>query len=316
MFKLAKYFIKQTILSFFKKGDNYLVQKQIVKNNKILEKVEFEFNEAELKQFIKSCFIENTQTYISTIIDTFNQGVVDSCSHSKYKELGINLDNIKILCLKDYSIFIGLYELNMFQKKMQKFNVDFIFSPYLLIDVNKKNTQNSLYILITDNFVIVLIYEDSIKPKYSNIYQFKLDEETDSLEEHEEIENIDEEIENIDLVDDIEDLEGIDELDENIDSSIDDINDIEDDLSKDENIDDIVEVKNEIETLDFIKNSIKDYYENYSDNFLEYGYIFYDTEISKKLISNIENETFLEIKSEKMDILSTINTLALKEIDV
>ena len=316
MFKLAKYFIKQTLLSFFKKGDNYLVQKQIVKNNKILEKVEFEFNEAELKQFIKSCFIENTQTYISTIIDTFNQGVVDSCSHSKYKELGINLDNIKILCLKDYSIFIGLYELNMFQKKMQKFNVDFIFSPYLLIDVNKKNTQNSLYILITDNFVIVLIYEDSIKPKYSNIYQFKLDEETDSLEEHEEIENIDEEIENIDLVDDIEDLEGIDELDENIDSSIDDINDIEDDLSKDENIDDIVEVKNEIETLDFIKNSIKDYYENYSDNFLEYGYIFYDTEISKKLISNIENETFLEIKSEKMDILSTINSLALKETNV
>ena len=79
MFKLVKYFIKQTLIAFFVKNEKYIVQKQIVKNNKTLEKVEFEFNEEDFINFIKSCFIENTQTYVSTIIDTFNQGVVDSC---------------------------------------------------------------------------------------------------------------------------------------------------------------------------------------------------------------------------------------------
>jgi len=313
MFRLVKYFIKQTLIAFFVKNEKYILQKQIVKNDKILEKTEFEFNEEEFIIFLKSCFIENTQTYVSTIIDTFNQGVVDSCSHSKYKELGINLDNIKILCLKDYSIFIGLYELNTFQKEMKKFNVDFIFSPYLLIDIHKSKTKNSIYILITDSFVVVLIYEDGIKPKYSNIYQFKIDEEN-TLENDSVDDTLSEDIENIDLVDDIEELDDIEDLDEDIESSLDDMDEVN--IDNNENIDDIVEVKNEIETLDFIKNSIKDYYENYSDNFLEYGYLFYDTEISNKLISNIENETFLEIKSEKIDILSAINELALKEIDV
>jgi len=78
----------------------------------------------------------------------------------------------------------------------------------------------------------------------------------------------------------------------------------------------MLDAKNEIETIDFIKNSIKDYYESYSDKFLENGYIFYDEDISNKFVKNIEEETFLEIKQEKIDILDIINDLSLKEINV
>ena len=318
MFKLIQYFIKETLIAFYKTKDKYIVQKKEVKNNKILSSENFEFKEKEFIKFINSCFIENTQTYISTIIDTFNQGIVDSCSHSKYKELGINLDNIKILCLKDYSIFIGLYEINQFQKKMKKFKIDYIFSPYLLIDLNKKDTNNSLYILLTDSFIIILIYEDAKKPKYSNIYHFKLEDNIDKTtsDEENDIDTFDD-IDN--LVDDIEEIDDIDDLNEDIDDvdSLDDIENMQTDQNDDSNIqEEISDVKNEIESLDFIKNSIKDYYENYSDNFLEYGYIFYEDEMSNKFITHIENETFLEIKKEKIDILSIINDLALKEINV
>ena len=318
MFKLIQYFIKETLIAFYKTKDKYIVQKREVKNNKILSSENFEFEEEEFINFINSCFIENTQTYVSTIIDTFNQGIVDSCSHSKYKELGINLDNIKILCLKDYSIFIGLYEINQFQKKMKKFKIDYIFSPYLLIDLNKKDTNNSLYILLTDSFIIILIYEDAKKPKYSNIYHFKLEDNIDKTTSDEE-NDIDTFDDIDDLVDDIEEIDDIENLDEDIDDvdSLDDIENMQTDQNDDSNIqEEISDVKNEIESLDFIKNSIKDYYENYSDNFLEYGYIFYEDEMSNKFITHIENETFLEIKKEKIDILSIINDLALKEINV
>lgn len=318
MFKLIQYFIKETLIAFYKTKDKYIVQKREVKNNKILSSENFEFEEEEFINFINSCFIENTQTYVSTIIDTFNQGIVDSCSHSKYKELGINLDNIKILCLKDYSIFIGLYEINQFQKKMKKFKIDYIFSPYLLIDLNKKDTNNSLYILLTDSFIIILIYEDAKKPKYSNIYQFKFEDNIDKTTSDEE-NDIDTFDDIDDLVDDIEEIDDIENLDEDIDDvdSLDDIENMQTDQNDDSNIqEEISDVKNEIESLDFIKNSIKDYYENYSDNFLEYGYIFYEDETSDKFITHIENETFLEIKKEKIDILNIINDLALKEINV
>ena len=319
MFKLIQYFIKETLVAFYKNKDKYIVQKRVVKNNNILSSENFEFEEEEFIKFINSCFIENTQTYISTIIDTFNQGVVDSCNHSKYRELGINLDNIKILCLKDYSIFIGLYEINQFQKEMKKFKVDYIFSPYLLIDLNKKNTPNTLYILYSSNFVILLIYEDAHKPKYSNIYQFKVEEAEETIENNNEdeiIEDFDDSID--DLVDDIEeidDIEDLDDIDEEIEH-IDNIDDLDDTTSSKNIQDEMLDAKNEIETIDFIKNSIKDYYESYSDKFLENGYIFYDEDISDKFVKNIEEETFLEIKQEKIDILDIINDLSLKEINV
>jgi len=318
MFKLIHHFIKETLISFYKSKDKYNVQKRIIKHNKTLSQEEFIFEEDEFIDFIKTCFIENTQTYVSTIIDTFNQGCVDSCSHSKYREVGINLDNIKILCLKDYSIFIGLYEINQFEKEMKKFKVDYIFSPYLLIDLHKKETNNSIYILYTDSFVIVLIYEDAKKPKYSNIYQFKFDESNEkvSIEENHE-DDLDAFDDIDDLVDDIEEIESLDDtLDEDIES-IDDISDTEHIEDEQEEIEEeMSDVKNEIETIDFIKNSIKDYYESYSDNFLEYGYILYSDAISHKFVKDIENETFLEIKKEKIDILSIINDLATKELNV
>jgi len=317
MFRLIQHFIKETLISFYFEKDSYKVQKRVVKHGNILSQEEFSFNEDELKNFINSCYIENTQTYVSTIIDTFNQGCVDSCTHSKYKALGINLDNIKILCLKDYSIFIGLYELNNFQKEMKKFKVDYIFSPYLMIDMNKKQTPNSLYMFYSDSFMIIVIYEDGYKPKYSNIYQFKLEEENEIEEE----DSIDDEIGEIDDIDDlVEDIDEIESLDDTLEDSLDDsieesLEDM-DDLESENIQEDITDVKNEIESIEFIKNSIKDYYENYSDNFLENAYLFYHDKISNKFVESIENEIILDITDEKLDILSIINDLALKEINV
>jgi len=323
MYRLVKYFLKTTFISFYQEKKQFIVQKRVVKNENILSQEEFKFEENEFLTFIKSCFIENTQTYISTIIDTFNQGCVDSCSHSRYKEIGINIENIKILCLKNYSIFIGLYELNEFNKNMQQYKIDFVFSPYLLIDINNKKTKNTLYLLITKNFVAIIIYEKPLIPLYSNIYQLKVEitnnnSQLENSNTDEELDGIDDDIDLIEDIEDLDDLDDLDELNDNIDENIDDeFGDIEDETNNNKNIqEDMSEMKNELDTIEFLKNSIKDYYESYSDNFLDYIHIFHNGEISDKFIQTIKDETLLDISLEKINILSIINDLALKEIDV
>jgi len=49
---------------------------------------------------------------------------------------------------------------------------------------------------------------------------------------------------------------------------------------------------------------------------LEKGYLFYDGDISDKFIKNIQDEMFLDIQQEKIEILDMLNDLALKEINV
>ena len=322
MFSLSfvQNFIKTTLIAFYKQNDIFKVQKISIKRGEIIkvENLEFQLDDEFIK-FINTSLMENTQTYISTIIDTFNQGCVDSCNHSKYKELEINIDNIKILCIKNkYSIFIGIYELNEFKKEMEKFKVDMIFSPYSVIDLNSKKTPNSLYILISEKNVVIVIYETDV-PIYSSIYQFKIE---DNKIENEKSDNGFDEFDDDLGIDDIEEIEGIDdiedldELESGIDSDL--VEDIGDNLNNGNQTakNDIEFMKNELEIAEFLKNSIKDYYENYSTNFLEHIYCIDKIDISDKILKELENELFLEIERIEINLLSSINELARIELDV
>ncbi|NPA54933.1 MAG: hypothetical protein GXO40_01045 [Epsilonproteobacteria bacterium] len=334
-----KLFMKEIFVAFYKDENTFHTQKLVIKNDKIIHKEEFEFTQEELMNFINDCFMESTQTYVSTFIDTFNQGCVDSCSKTRYKELGINIDNLKILCLEDkYSIFVGLYELNLFQKEVERFRVDYIFSVFLLLDIHKTKQPNSIYVLFTSTFVAAVIYTDGIRPTYSNIYQFSTVSDDDEYMEDEDFDSdmSDIEFDEVDILDDIGDIGDIEEVDtQDLDSDIDEqaeanlekldnldnIEELDDDQianlqPEDDDIDDIANVKAEIEALDFIKNCIKEYYDDYADDFLQECNFFYTTKISKNFIKDIESETALDIKADDLDILDTINQLAMKEHNV
>ena len=320
--KLTTLFFKKTFISFYKENQVFYINKQIIQNNKILSNDNLSFEkEEEFLKFISDSSIENTQTYISTLIDNFNQGIIDSCSQHKYKELGINIDNIKILCLKDYSIFIGLYELNSFKKEIEKYRVDFIFSPYLIIDLHKKTIKNNIYLLLTSQFLILVIYSND-KPIYSNIHQFKIEDnniEDNKIKksiDNDDISSFDDDIGIIEDIDDIEDMDDIDNLDDSLDN-IDDIDNMEiPKLNETEMKNDILNTKFELEILEFIKTSIKDYYNNYNSDFLENLYILkQDDEKYEKLIETLQDELLLKIVMEKIDILKDLNELAIKETE-
>jgi hypothetical protein len=310
-----KSLIKYTFIAYYQENEIFYVQKIIIKNKKIIEKENKTFEkEEEFLDFIKLSLIENTQTYISTIITNYNQGCLDSCSHSKYKEFGINIENIKILCIKNkFSIFIGLLELQEFKKTNEKYNIDLIYSPYLIIENNKEKTKNTLYSLITRNNIILTIYKEEF-PLYSAIYEFKKEDNENKDKENEINNNIFDDDISIDDVEEIEDLDDLENLDENLDTNIEeDLNDLED---NNENFDNIKNIKEETEIINFIKNSIKDYYENYSDDFIENITILKNYEFNTKFLKELEDELLVTIKIKNIDILDDINVLARKELNV
>ena len=327
--RLKNFLFTETFISFYKKEHKFEVLKESIKREKIIDRDRKEFdNEEEFIKFIEQSLIENTQTYISTLINNFNQGIVDSCSAQKYRELGINSENIKIICLGKHSIFIELYELNMFKKEIEKFKVDFIFSPYLIIEFKQyRNSKNILYVLITEELILNIAYKNN-KPIYSNIHQFQIEDET--LIDNSELTDEQKKDNDIDLIDDIDDIEEIEGLDEIND--IEELEELDNELEQIENIEDIEvpsspteqavskeeieKSKMEIEIIEFLKNSVKEYYnESPESDFIEKIVIFAEEPLKEEVIINLKEELLLDIESKKIDILEILNQIAKEEVN-
>jgi hypothetical protein len=270
-------FIKKVFISFIpKKEGEFLVLKETIKNNTVIEKENKDLTLKELNKFIKDNALQTPQTYSSTLLLTINQGIMPTCNRQKFKEEGINIDNLKIICINNkYSFYTSLYEINYLQKE---FIVDFIYSVFGIIDSFAKQRNNTLYILVLSNHLACLIYNKNI-PLYANIIEIQ----------KEEIENIDE-IEDINELLDIE--EDIVSLDE----------EIEEEPSNIENI------NIEKEVIEFLKISIKEYYENNVD-FIEKIFIL-DTLNIKDINKLIEEEFLIENEIIEFDILKQINKLS------
>ena len=201
-----KKFLKSQFISFYY-DENYKLSYEIYKNNKIIEENRFEFNEKkELLKKIKELSSEIPQTYTSTIIQSINQGVISTCQKNKFKDFGIEIENIKYICINNkYALYTSLFDLI----ELKKIDLDFIYSVFALIDFKATKKTNTLYILITKEKFYILIYHQNI-PVYSDIY-----EKAEELIENEE--NL-EDLENENVVEEIDDeiVDDLDKLDEEI----------------------------------------------------------------------------------------------------
>jgi hypothetical protein len=278
-----KKFIKKQFISYYY-DENYKLLYEIYKNNNLLEENRFEFeNKKELINKIEELSAEIPQTYISTIIQTLNQGVIPSCNKTDFMKFGIEIENIKYICIKNkYAIYTSLFDLI----DLKKLNIDFVYSVFGLIDYKAKQKRNTLYLLITKEKFYILIYHNNI-PIYSDIF-----EKAEDLMENNEIdlEDLDEneavEIED-DIIDDLDALDETEKIEEN-------------------------EIKTgiEMDVINFIKSSLEEYYANYAEDFIE-NIIIFDTELLNDDITKIINDTlFIEAKKVPFDILKNINELS------
>jgi hypothetical protein len=284
-----KKFIKQQFISFYY-DENYKLLNEIYKNDNLLEENRFEFeNKKELIKKIKELSAQIPQTYTSTIIQTINQGVIAGCNKIDFQKYGIKVENIKYICVNNkYSIYTSLYDL----MDLKKMDIDFIYSVFALIDYKAKQKINTLYILVTKEKFYVLIYHKNI-PIYSDIY-----------------EKVEELMENNDLdLDDLNDGEVI-EIDDEVVEDLDAI----DDSEEIENEETEIKTGMEMDVVNFIKNSVEDYYKNYAEDFIEKIVIYDNGVLNDDVVKMIDDTLFIEAKKEKFDILKTINEISRENV--
>ena len=285
-------FIKKVYISFYK-DENYKFLCEIKKNKKLIESIKEEFDSKEkLNEKINELMDDYPQTFISTIINSINQGVIPSCNKSEFKKREIEIENIKSICIKNkYSIFVSIYDLVNI-KKEYPFEIDFLYSIFAPIDFFAKKRNNYLYVLILKENIALLAYKNEI-PIFSDIFEIK-------EEKNEEVE------EDIELLEDI-DLE--EEIAEDIEEEA-EILDFEDEENEPASLE-LTSIEHNI--IQYLKDAIKDYYENYSDDFLE-KIIFLDTiNIGKNLKKLTEDELLLENEIINFDLLKTLNNISESE---
>ncbi|MEO1927174.1 MAG: hypothetical protein ABGX26_00600 [Nautiliaceae bacterium] len=286
---LLKIFIKPNFISFYKEDKFYLLNEQY-KNDKLIFEEKKEFNtKKELINYINEISSSNPQTYVSTVILSQNQGVVPSCDKKEYKKLGIELENIKYICIKNrYSFYTTIYELMELTKS---FEPDFLYPIFALIDIKAISKHNTLYILTTKSFNFILIYKDSI-PVYSDI--FEIEEKTTEFKEEED-----------DEIEDISDIDIIEDFDDILDEDIENIEEIDESS--------VEETKEEYRIIEDIKNTLKEYYEEGGD-FIEKIVILDTLNTPQEIKTLIEDEIFITTTVQEFDILKTINQISRENV--
>ena len=280
---------KPSFIAFYKDENRYKVLHEQYKKNRLIFSVSKEFeSKKELRNYILTVEEDNPQTYVSTFIASPNQGVVPSCDKNVYKQMEIETENIKTVCInKKYSFYTTIYEL-MELKKSYPF-LDLLFPALAVLDYKSSLRHNSLYILTTKEYSYILIYKNHL-PVFSDIFEV----EDDILDDSQEIE-------------DITDMDIVEDFDESLDNDIENVEEI------DESPDDIETLNVEYKIIEHIKHSLKDYYENDGD-FIEKIYIFDTIGIQKNITEMINDEIFIENSLEKIDILKILNELSRKNV--
>ena len=276
-------FIKRAFFSFYF-DRNFHSLLEVKRNKKLILKETYEFKEKnDLEKKINEIVDEYPQNFISTVIDTINQGVIPSCSKKDFINKGIDIENIKIVCIKNYSFYVSIYELLSLQKEF-KFDIDFIYSIFAPIDYTARKKHNSFYVLLLNSKVVSIGYQNNL-PLYFDL-EIINDEDNDEDDEF---------LDDIDILDDLSD----------------DIEDESESLDLDE-----INKKNskEDEIFEILQKMIKDYYENYSDEFLEKIVILDTINMEKSLKKKIEDELFIETDIKKFDLLKILNELSEKDV--
>ncbi len=305
--------------------------KRIKKAEVLLEEVkEFELYSRDrlskdVVTYIQVLQEEVEQTYIVLFLNSYGQGVVPSCLKSDYKKYHIDYNNVKEICIdKKYSIYASLIDIKWAEKLFVDTGIDFIFSPFLILDslIKKETVEEkqsvTLYMMNCVNSITVMIFKGThlLYGAFINIAK-----EEDLLSSDYESDDLagdsleDEMLEEIDL-----DLE----MEENPE-----ILDILDDVQSDEkqlqgsNINDGVEVGQrlfgqDLRLVKYFDASLREFYENelYESDFITAVKIYDSCDLSKEVISYLKEQLLVDIETESIDIHEQLLKLAMQERDI
>jgi len=279
----------------------------------------------EMIAFIDSYIKETPFHYLAFLDTSDDQGALPSCKKSELSRF-YDLTISETKCYKDeWTYFTSKADINELEKAYNHFDVDFIFSPFLILNnffQDKISSTLAMFILIQDSCISLAIFDHS-KLLYGDHLDMEVVADIDDdllshdIEEEMNLESsktsID--LEDIDVIDTIDDIEGLDDF-----GDIEDLDTLEeiDEFSENRDIEEeFYEAEEEpleeggedsfnedYQRFSLIQSSLGSYYsdEKYESQFIESVYIADGVGVSSDLKRYLEEEMFLNIYIRHLDL--------------
>ncbi len=285
--------------------------KTIYAHKKMFEIEDKEHLSPEIINYISNLADEYEQTYIILFLNTLGQGIIPKCNSDIFNKYGIDKKSVKSICIdNEFTIYASLIDINWLNKIFQKVGLDFIFSPFLILNTHIKKDTNSdevkLHMLNTNNGLTIMV-KSGKKFLYGTFFNVGKNENL----LHEDFENADSSSDT-----DIEE-ELFDDLDLDDNSGIDEMQELNEDVDYDDEFG--YESRLSEKDMRFIKYldaSMKEFYssELYDSEFITKVIIYDGVGVNENIINYIKSELFLEVNVESVDLLETMVEIAKEEV--
>ncbi|MDD5212044.1 MAG: hypothetical protein PHV62_06480 [Sulfuricurvum sp.] len=324
--------------------DGHEVLSVALKNKKVLykEKRHFEGSEpsSAMNRYIQEVIDPSPIYYISTLNTQSHQGAHQGCANKGKTQHNDDTKVSEVCRNKKWTLYASLDDLHALTYEYHTVGLDFIFSPFSIIEysfADKMKDTFALYAFSMPGLFTVAIFQgDTLE--YAHHYSNKKSPAQDDIAEAsamdfashmDEEENESEGLIHLDDIEGLEDLDIIDDLDSL--SDIDDLNELEEvhEFSEDmptseekklgrehllikEDIDSSAE---DYQRFSYIQKTLNQFYgmDECRNRFIETVCIADSKGGSEELKRYLEEELFLNVLVRKVDVIETINALAMLE---
>jgi len=253
---------------------------------------------------------EHEQTYVVLFLNTLGQGAIPGCDEGIYEKFGVDKNGIKSVCIDNrFTIYASLIDINWADKIFKKVGLDFIFSPFLIlnayIDKNNDTKEVKLYILNTNNGLTMMV-KNGRKLLYASFFNVAKEQDL-LLEDFENTEtqsavNLEEEL--------------FDEFDIDSDETNDDMQELDDEIDYENNSEYSSLSGKDLRFVKYLDASLKEFYDNdlYDSQFVTKVKIYDDAGMHKDVIKYIENDLLLDTSAENINLLNMVIEVAKEEV--
>ncbi len=266
----------------------------------------------EVVDYINGLQEEYPHTYIALFLNTLGQGVIPKCNIEELKKFSVDKDRVKSVCVEDrYLIYGTLIDIKWADKTFSDVGLDFVFSPFLILDYFIKRDIDDedveidnimLYVLNTGNALTIMIMRDT-DLLFGTFFNIAKDENLLYTDYND---NSDDIFAELDFVDDDEEL-----LIENL-TDLDDIPGFENTQP-----DGKLELSEQDERfVKYLSAALKEFYSNdlYESDFIQSVRIFDDINIHPNVVKYLQNELLLDVSFKNISVRNALIDLSCKEV--
>ncbi len=341
--KIFQKYFSNIFISIVQQNSEWIVSSKVVKNgvikDKFLENFEISDNDTispKMHKYLDKLQIDYNFAYITLFLDSMGQGAISGITAIDFEKNSVDMKSVTHIPVdKNWSIYASFIDINWVKKLFKKSGLDFIYSPFMvqnfLIKNQKLKKEQTLYILNHEDSVTISVFENG-NLLFGAYFQTTTDDNLSDGEEDwenaSEEEGLDDLIELDNMGDDgiggieeLSDLSELDDLDEDQESTdFEELKSQKEDLGHfsdgvDSNDSDLELFGRDVLIYKFLTSSIKEFYKNslYKSSFIDTIVIHDGYEISSELVDMIENDLFMDIEMNKVDISEIVCNMSIKE---